>query len=86
MNALISDEPIPRVLVRPEKQGTFLARHLWVLDRSILPSDPTLASGSTVQLVTPEGRWLATGIYNSASRIRVRLYSWRKDERLDDDF
>jgi 23S rRNA (cytosine1962-C5)-methyltransferase len=29
---------------------------------------------------------LARGIFNPASRIRVRLYSWRKDERLDDTF
>jgi 23S rRNA (cytosine1962-C5)-methyltransferase len=86
MSSLISGDPIPQVLVRPKKQGTFLARHPWVLDRSILPCDPAPPAGAVVDLVAPEGRWLARGIYNPDSRIRVRLYSWRKDEQLDEPF
>lgn len=86
MTKLGTEDRTPRIVLRPEKRGTFLARHPWVLDRSLLPNASPLQSGTTVDLVLPDGRWLARGIYNGESRIRVRLYSWRQDEPLDDDF
>jgi 23S rRNA (cytosine1962-C5)-methyltransferase len=75
----------PKVVLRPGKRGTFAARHPWVLDRSVREG-PAIEPGSIVDLVLPDGRWLARGIYNGHSRIRVRLYSWRPDEALDDEF
>lgn len=86
MSELTVETPFPVMTLRPAKHGTFLARHPWVLDRSLQPHPNPPATGSVVDLATPEGRWLARGIYNEASRIRVRLYSWRRGELLDDDF
>lgn len=76
----------PNIVLRREKRGTFVARHPWVLDRSLMPSPTAPPQGSVVNLVLGDGRWLARGIYNGESRIRVRLYSWRPEEELDDDF
>lgn len=86
MNETSTDPTNVAVVLRPEKRGTFLARHPWVLDRSLLSTKAGPPDGSTVDLVTPDGRWLARGVYNGQSRIRVRLYTWRADEALDDDF
>jgi 23S rRNA (cytosine1962-C5)-methyltransferase len=33
-----------------------------------------------------KGKWVARGVFNSASRIRCRLYSWRLGEILDHSF
>ncbi len=38
-----------------------------------------------MDVVDAEGRFLARGLYNGRSQIRVRLYTWR-DEALDDAF
>ncbi len=68
------------------KLGTFLARHPWVLDRSLqIPTEP-IEVGETVDLVSAGGRFVARGIYNPVSRIRVRLYSWNPEVALDDSF
>lgn len=75
-----------QVVLRPDKLGTFLARHPWVLERSVRPSAEPVADEAVVDLVLPDGRWVAAGIYNAQSRIRVRLYSWNRAESLDDDF
>jgi 23S rRNA (cytosine1962-C5)-methyltransferase len=42
--------------------------------------------GDEVDLLSDTGQWLARGLYNSRSRIRVRLYSWMSGEALDDAF
>lgn len=86
MSASPTDICPPTVRLRPAKHGTFLARHPWVLDRSLVADAHPPPTGSVVDLQTSDGRWLARGIYNEASRIRVRLYTWHKDEQLDDEF
>lgn len=42
------------------------------------------AAGSIVDLVLPDGRWVGRGVYNPASRIRVRVYQWSNEAALDD--
>ncbi len=86
MNMTSIESQAPSIVLRREKRGTFVARHPWVLDRSLMPSPTPPANGAVVNLVLADGRWLARGIYNGESRIRVRLYSWRPDEELNDDF
>jgi 23S rRNA (cytosine1962-C5)-methyltransferase len=44
------------------------------------------ADGDIVDLYADQGRFIARGIFNSRSRIHVRLYSWNKAEALDDAF
>ena len=81
--------PTP-ITLKAHKQGTFLTRHPWVLTKSLvsLPDSQaeTLSDGSEVDLVLPNGRWLARGLYNSRSHIRIRLYSWTPGEQLDESF
>lgn len=74
------------IVLRPQKQGTFLARHPWVLERSIVPPATPPADGEVVELVLPSGRVLGRGIYNSRSHIRVRLYAWDGLAELDTAF
>ena len=73
-----------QVVLKPRKSGPFFARHPWVLDASVqnVVGDPP--DGAAVDLVTDKGQFVARGIYNSHSRIRVRLYSWTAGTPLDD--
>lgn len=75
-----------QVVLKPKKSGPFFARHPWVLDASIGRVDGQAADGDVVDLVTQKGEFVARGVYNSASRIQVRLYTWNADEPLDRDF
>src|SRR5262249_60976803 len=44
------------------------------------------ADGVEVDLVSHAGNFVARGLFNSQSKIRVRLYCWQPDTPLDRDF
>lgn len=72
--------------IRPNKLGPFLARHPWVLAKSLLDPAAPLADGDVVDVCGANGRFVARGVYNSRSHIRVRLYSWDESQALDESF
>ncbi|MBX7165079.1 MAG: class I SAM-dependent rRNA methyltransferase [Pirellulales bacterium] len=75
-----------QVWLKPRKAGPFVGRHPWVLDTAVARVEGEPADGDVVDLIADRGDWLARGLYNSSSKIRVRLYTWRADEALDDAF
>ena len=74
------------VRLKPRKARPFYGRHPWVLDTAIDRVDGTAADGDVVDLVSEAGKFVARGIYNSRSKIRVRLYTWNAGEALDEAF
>jgi 23S rRNA (cytosine1962-C5)-methyltransferase len=79
-------ETMPRLVLRPRKARPFFGRHPWVLDSAVERAEGAPADGDIVELISDRGEWIARGIYNSRSRIRARLYTWRQDEPLDDSW
>jgi 23S rRNA (cytosine1962-C5)-methyltransferase len=51
----------------------FVARHPWVLAKSLEEPATPVASGAAVDVEGANGRFVARGIYNPQSHIRVRL-------------
>jgi 23S rRNA (cytosine1962-C5)-methyltransferase len=77
---------MPIVRLKPRKARPFYGRHPWVLDAAIAAVSEHPADGDVVDLVGDDGRFIARGVINSRSRIRVRLYTWQEDEVLDVEF
>lgn len=75
-----------RAILKPRKAAPFFGRHPWVLDTALARVEGQPADGDAIDLLTDEGRFLARGIYNGASRIRVRLYTWNASQTLDAAF
>jgi 23S rRNA (cytosine1962-C5)-methyltransferase len=73
----------PVVQLKPRKARPFFARHPWVLDSAVQRVIGQPQDGDVVDLVTEKDHFIARGIYNQASRIRVRLYSWDPEEPLE---
>jgi 23S rRNA (cytosine1962-C5)-methyltransferase len=82
----VSTQATARLVLKPRKARPFFGRHPWVLDSAIEQVEGGLADGDVAELFTDRGEWIARGIYNSQSRIRLRLYTWSADEPLDDRF
>lgn len=78
--------PAACAILRPRKLTPFLNRHPWVLDSAISKVQGDPADGDEIDLVADGGSWVARGVYNSQSRIRIRLYSWQAGESLDGGF
>ena len=78
--------PVARVVLREDRRGMVPLRHPWIRETTIASIDGVAADGEVVDLVTAKGRFLGRGIFNSRSRIRVRLYTWNESEPLDERF
>jgi 23S rRNA (cytosine1962-C5)-methyltransferase len=74
-----------RIVLKPRRARPFFARHPWVFDASVERVVGEPASGDEVDVETHEGQFIARGLYNPVSTIRVRLYRW-DDGPLDDAF
>lgn len=76
----------PTVWLRPRKALQTLQRHPWVFVRDVGRIDGMPSPGAAVRLVTHEGEFIAWGLFNPTSAIRVRLYSWHEKQTLTDEF
>ena len=75
-----------QIILKPRKARPFYGRHPWVLDSAVDRIEGTPADGDVVDLMSDKGKFIARGIFNGRSRIRVRLYTWNVAEALDETF
>jgi len=71
-----------QVILKPRKSRPFYGHHPWVLDSAVERTVGNPADGDIVDLLNEKQKFIARGIYNSQSRIRVRLYTWDAAEGL----
>ena len=76
----------PRILLKPRRARPFYARHPWLFAGAIERIEGTPANGDEVSVHAHDGQFIAWGLFNSNSQIRVRLYSWGPDRRLEPEF
>src|SRR5436305_12548210 len=77
---------LPRIILHPKRARPFMGRHPWVYAGAIATVEGNPADGDEVELFGHAGTFIARGLYNSQSKIRVRLYSWNPEQPLDRDF
>jgi len=75
-----------RVVLLPRRARPFYNRHPWVFAGAIASVDGNPADGDEVDVYSNAGKFVARGLYNSRSKIRVRLYCWLPETALDDEF
>jgi 23S rRNA (cytosine1962-C5)-methyltransferase len=76
----------PRVVLQPRRARPFYGRHPWVFAGAIADVHGDPADGDEVDLCSHTGNFVARGLFNSRSKIRVRLYSWSENAPLDREF
>jgi 23S rRNA (cytosine1962-C5)-methyltransferase len=76
---------VSHVILKPRRARPFFARHPWVFDSSIERVVGQPAPGESVTVETHDGQFIARGLFNPTSTIRVRLYRWDQGP-LDDEF
>ncbi|MFM7152341.1 MAG: class I SAM-dependent rRNA methyltransferase [Gemmataceae bacterium] len=75
-----------RVVLKPKRARPFFGRHPWVFAGAIDAVEGDPADGDVVDLVSHTGNFVARGLFNSKSKIRVRLYCWEESRPIDADF
>jgi 23S rRNA (cytosine1962-C5)-methyltransferase len=77
---------LPRVILKPRRAQPFFGRHPWVYAGAVAAVTGEPADGAEVDLYSQAANFVARGLYNGQSKIRVRLYSWSPDIPLDAAF
>lgn len=67
------------------RDGPFRAGHPWVFSGALAAVSPLPQDAAEVRVVDAEGAFVARGLYNGRSQIRVRLYRW-EDAPVDSAF
>lgn len=76
---------LPRVVIKAKRARPFFARHPWVFVTSIERVEGDPKPGDEVVVISHEGQFIARGLFNHRSAIRVRLYRW-DDAPIDEEF
>lgn len=78
---------VPRVHLAPDRARPLVGRHPWVFSGAVARVEGRPDHGEPVDVVAADGSLVGRGLFNEASQIRVRLYSWGDDaERLEAAF
>ena len=82
----MTDAVAGNVFLKPKRAQPFFGRHPWVFAGAIERIDNSPPDGSVVDVRSSTGTFVARGLFNSRSKINVRLYSWDEAAPLDRAF
>jgi 23S rRNA (cytosine1962-C5)-methyltransferase len=74
------------IRLHPGREKSLLRRHPWIFSGAISDLDGTPKEGETVQVLSSGGEFLAWAAYSPHSQIRARVWSWDKDEIINEEF
>jgi len=73
------------VILKPGREKSLLRRHPWIFSGAIHHADENISSGSTVDLLSSDKKFLARASYSPTSQIRARVWTFN-DEPVDKEF
>lgn len=74
-----------KITLKPRRSRPFFARHPWVFADSIAHVEGDTSSHDEAALFSHEGAFIARGLFNPKSKLRLRLHQW-DDSPLDEAF
>lgn len=74
------------LILKPGREESLLRKHPWVFSGSISEVVGALEIGSTVDIYSSRGDFMARASYSPHSNIRARVWSWDQDEEIDAAF
>ncbi len=75
---------MPTITLKPGRERSLLRRHPWIFSGAVLRVDDGIAPGSTVDVISSAGEFLARAAYNPRSQICARVWTFA-DEPVDSD-
>ncbi|MDC8831297.1 class I SAM-dependent rRNA methyltransferase [Alteromonas gilva] len=74
------------VILQEGREKSLNRQHPWVFDGAIASVEGRCRSGDTVEVLSSEGQWLGRGAFSPESQIRVRIWTFDKQESIDNAF
>ncbi|MBQ7660532.1 MAG: class I SAM-dependent rRNA methyltransferase [Clostridia bacterium] len=76
----------PMLTVSRKAQAAIEYGHPWVYEAEVRNLVGDVENGDLVDVLSDKGRYLGTGLYSAASKIRVRILSRNANDKFDRDF
>jgi len=77
---------MPSITLKPGRENSLKRRHPWVFSGAVARVQGNPSSGETVEILSSRGDWLAAGSYSPQSQIRVRAWTFEREEKIDAAF
>ena len=73
------------VYLKKDREAPVLRGHPWIFSGAVESIEGDAQAGGVADVFDSKKNWIARGLYNPKSQIRVRLLTWR-EETIDRDF
>lgn len=73
-----------QIVLKSGRERPIQQRHPWVFSGAIETVRGNPADGAVVDVLGPDGAWLARGFWSSQSQIRLRVAAWEATQPLDE--
>lgn len=77
---------MPSLILKPKREKSLVNRHPWIFSGAVARIDGSATNGQTVDIIAADGRWLAGAAVSPHSQIRGRVWSFDRDETIDEAF
>lgn len=74
------------IRLKKERDKSLKRKHPWIFSGAIERTDLGINSGETVNVVSSSGNIIGTGAYSPSSQIRIRMWSFDNNEKIDSLF
>ena len=74
------------ITLKPQKEKSLLRHHPWIFDGAVEIPKKSIHNGDTVDVMSSEGQWLGRGAWSQHSQIKVRIWTFKKNENIDNAF
>ena len=76
----------PTLILKPEREKSLKRRHPWIFEGAVEKEMGKPRIGSTVDIISNTGEWLAKAAYSPHSQIRARVWTFNKNTTIDNTF
>lgn len=77
---------MPALILKPGREKSLLRRHPWIYSGAVERVDGDPAPGSTLELLSHQGQFLARAAFSPSSQIRARVWTFDPSEPVDEEF
>lgn len=74
------------VILKKDKEKLIRSKHPWIFSGAIERVEGNPSNGETVQVLTSKKTIVGYGSFSPSSQIRVRVWSFNPEQKIDDDF
>lgn len=74
------------VILKKSADSFIKRKHPWIFSGAIEKVEGNLSNGETVQIFTSDKKLVGLGSFSPSSQIRVRVWTFNPEEKIDSDF